>query len=476
MPSNNSIDDKELYFATALANPKVRTAVRGHLQNMEWASKFATRISEYFLGLGDMHPYDQMGLHGHLVHEFFDTEINQVLHRCLEHVRSYREDATGLRANSILQQFQKFYNRKVITKIITEFRDNPERLVEEIERVQRMKFASLPIDTLGELDVDKVISEDLGDIQYIPTSFKCVRESCGTPYEGDKTEEHGKIEGGYSTGQVVMVCAAPGNGKTLFLAHEVVRMMEENKKIEDEKKKIRVYWIALGDMNRLDFIIRLSAIWLGKSFNEVKVNPKLYFNDEVREAMKYVKISVVPAAFVDIYGVKYFIENTVVDPTFDPQVVIIDYDANLLSNRESMYQTGEEVYNVASSISRPIGKPGRLVFMASQPKIEYWNQCPMPKEAAAESSRKQAIIDMMITIARDPSSARDRRVGKMMVAKNRRGIEGSIGLYSLMDGRFTTIDENEYATSLESSSGSTNSSGSRKNTKRYNNIRAFGTS
>ncbi len=440
----STTDEKEIFFATSLANPRVLSEVRGHLAQIEWLSPLSKRIAEYFSNLSDGQAYNKTVLHSHLTHEFLDVEILQVLSKCLDHRVTYEGDPSGIQTNDILREFQRFYNRKVTTKLIQDFQHDPERLVDEIEKLQRLKFATLPLDILGELDVDKVIEEDLGNIRYIPSSFPCVRESCA-PFDG------------YSTGQVIMVCAAPGNGKTLFMGHEIVSMMKANLNIEKEEEKFKVYWISLGDMNRLDFIIRLTAIYLEKSFNLIKLSPKLYFNEEVREALKYVKISVVPAAYIDIYGVRTFIENTVVTPDFDPQIIVIDYDANLLSNREMMYHASEEIYNVASTISRPFNKAGRLVFVASQPKIEYWNQCPMPKEAAAESSRKQAIIDFMITIARDPNAAKGTRVGKMLIAKNRRGADGCIGLYRMQDGLFYDIDENVYATSLESSSASSGS-------------------
>lgn len=421
----------------------------------------AGSVTEYFLGLQDGQTYDKVVLHGHLIHQFIEPEVFQVLGKCLEQKKSYEDDAHGFKADQILAEFQKFYNRKVTMRLIKEYQFEPEKLVDEIEKLQKMKFSSLPLDVLGDLDIDKVIAEDLGNIQYIPTSFDCVKES-SQPYDG------------YSTGQVVMVCAPPGVGKTLFLAHEVVKMMKENNTRKPEEQ-FKVYWLALGDMNRLDFIVRLTAIYSGDSFNDVKMNPKAYFTDEIREAFRNVKISVVPAAHVDIYGVKYFIENSVVQPNFDPHVVIVDYDANLLSNRDTMYQTGEEVYNVASTISRPLGKPGRLVFVASQPKIEYWNQCPMPKEAAAESSRKQAIIDMMITIARDPRSARGSKVGKILVAKNRRGSDGCMSFFRMFDGHFVNIDENDYVTSLESSSAGGNTGGNTRKQRRDHNASTFGT-
>lgn len=449
----SSLDDRELYFAAALVNPKVRSAVRGHLKDLDWSSDLAQSVAEYFLGLQDGQQYEKIVLHGHLVHDFLGSEINEMMARCLEIHRVSKEDGQGLQAGSILAEFQKFYNRKVTSKIIRDHQNDPEKLLEEIEKLQKMKFASLPLDVLGDLDVDRIIEEELGNILFVPSAFECVRESCA-PADG------------YQTGQVVMVCARPGAGKTNFLAHEVVNLMHENEKIVDERDKFRVYWLALGDMNRFDFIIRMTAIHFGIPFNDVKRTPQQYYTDDVKRLFRYVKITTVPAAHIDIYGAKYFIENTVTEPSFDPQVIIIDYDANLLSNRETMYLSGEETYNVASSIAKPIGRPGRLVFVASQPKIEYWSLCPMPMEAAAESSRKQAIIDMMITIARDPACAKGKKVGKMLIAKNRRGEDGIISLYQLDQGLFKEIDDSVYVTSLEStSSGGGYSGGKNKRGK-----------
>jgi hypothetical protein len=470
-------DDQELFFASALANPKVRSAIRSHIDDIEWVSPMAESIVEFFTQPSmDGQPFTQNALYAYLLNDYVQPEIYSVISKCVDHAAAYRHDIRDHNTNEVLHAFQRFYYKRTITSLFKDYQANPEKVIEGLGRIRNLNFSTIPIDTLGELDVTKVIEEDMGGITCIPSRFTFIRSGC-EPWDG------------YATGQLVMVCAPPGVGKTLFLAHEVVYMMVENRKTEkaiDNLKKedfatekeyekrlkelkdqiIRVYWIALGDMTRMDFIVRLTAIYKGLSFNAVKLQAQKYFDEDAQDLFKYIKISVVPAGHVDIYGVKHFIENSVIDPTFDPQVVIIDYDANLLSKAETMYSAGEEVYNTATALARPIGKPGKLVFIASQPKIEYWDWCPIPKEAAAESSRKQAIIDMMITIGRN-GQIPGGDCGEMLIAKNRRGKEGVKGFYNLAEGHFIMLDAGDYNSKIANTGQGRNPAVKARTKKRY---------
>lgn len=99
-------------------------------------------------------------------------------------------------------------------------------------------------------------------------------------------------------------------------------------------------------------------------------------------------------------------------------VIIIDYDGNLRKTFESMYESGEDIYNKAKNLAE-INKS--VVFIASQPKPAYWKEEMLPLEAAAESSKKQQIIDMMITLGRPKGNTSGARF--LFIPKNRRGEE-----------------------------------------------------
>ena len=96
-------------------------------------------------------------------------------------------------------------------------------------------------------------------------------------------------------------------------------------------------------------------------------------------------------------------------------VIIIDYDENFAKDNSSMYESGGSVYNRIALFS-VINKS--VVFIAAQPKPEFWNKEVIPLEAAAESSKKQKIIDLILTIG---SPAKNSAIGTLNIAKNRRG-------------------------------------------------------
>jgi hypothetical protein len=442
MPIHN---DNELMYATGMANPKFRGAIRSQVMDIVWSSKIAKKIVDFFIQPElDGQPFVPKALYAHMSEDYIKTEIHEVLNLCMEVTETYRNDINDQYTNQMIKSFRKFYQNRVVQELFKEHQFDPEKIIEVIGGLKDFSSNTLPLWNMSELDVDTVEAEDGGLNTVVPTSFDFIKRA-NFPYEG------------YTNGQVCMVCAAPGVGKTLFLAHEVVAMMRHNAHLdqlmiekpdewpaeETEEQKIKVFWLAAGDMTRYDFICRLTAIHLGLPLNTVRAAPKKYYTEKMQHFFRYVDISVCPAHYVDAYGVKHFIETQVATKT-DPNVIIIDYDANLITSKgDDMYRAGEEVYNIASALAKPIGKPGRLVFVASQPKVFFWDHDLVPKEAAAESSRKQAIIDMMVTIGRNPACLSD-HAGIMYVAKMRRGKEGEKEFYRLVEGHIVPIEVNDY--------------------------------
>jgi intein/homing endonuclease len=219
---------------------------------------------------------------------------------------------------------------------------------------------------------------------------------------------------------------------SLFLLNEALNMLRQD-------PPLKVYWLALGDMMRMDFITRMCAIHYEEELATIHLNINRYFTPEFREILRNFRFSVLPAGQIDIYSVKSFIDTYIV-PDEEIDVFILDYDSNLASaGGRDMYQEGEIVYNTMTAIARPAGKKYRLCLIASQPKIQYWEMSRLPKEAASESARKQAIIDMMITIGKDPLS--EAHQGTMLIAKNRRGREGDVMHYLLENGIFKVQED-----------------------------------
>jgi len=115
-------------------------------------------------------------------------------------------------------------------------------------------------------------------------------------------------------------------------------------------------------------------------------------------------------------------------------MIIIDYDENISKDDEdNIYESGGLIYNKMGMFAV---ENHSVVFIVSQPKPGYWNQEIIPLEAAAESSKKQKIIDTMITMGKPFRSS---SVGSLFIAKNRRGEVGSI-IRIKMNGANTRIE------------------------------------
>lgn len=406
-----------MIFATALANKKIRASLCSFLPDFSWQSVTAKKLVSFFTApRPEGYTYHEAELLAFLSNSSIEEERNQIVKLAGEYAQMKEES----QIHSVLQSFNEFYNKKRLQEILEEGKHDSEWIIRQIAEIRKINTTSIPIDRVGDLDLKEVIERELGSSEPIPTSFSFLRKAM--PWKG------------YLRGQVVLVCAPPGAGKSSFLANEVVHML---------KTGFRIYWLALGDMMKYDFIIRLSSLITKTPLSEVSQQPYKYFNDEVRHLTKNLRMSVLPAGQVDAYEVKSYIDNYV-SPEEDIDVFVLDYDSNLLQRGESMYLSGDTIYNTLSQIARPEGKTYRLVFVASQPKIQYWEFAELPKEAAGESSRKQAIVDGMITIGKS-SEHKDNHMGVMKIAKLRRGKEGLRTYYILNDtGLFEEIKKEDY--------------------------------
>ena len=63
------------------------------------------------------------------------------------------------------------------------------------------------------------------------------------------------------------------------------------------------------------------------------------------------------------------------------------------------------------------------MMVASQPKVSYWKEEIIPLEGAAESSKKQHVVDLMMTFN---LVARDATIGTFFIPKVRRGTSGRL--------------------------------------------------
>lgn len=214
------------------------------------------------------------------------------------------------------------------------------------------------------------------------------------------------------------------SGKSLILMHQAAIAANSGK---------RVFTLAAGDLRPSDFLTRIASMVTEIPLSEVYLD----LHENMEKAKHYLKgnldISCVPSQKVTA---KEYV-NYCLDRIDDYDVFMLDYDANLATDSDSMYEAGGVLYDLLTEIT----SYNKLVFVASQPKIHTWSQEVLGLDSLNESSRKQHILDVVITLSRAKGA---NHVGIMNIAKNRRGDLASSPVILSSCGKFVELSQEKY--------------------------------
>ena len=214
------------------------------------------------------------------------------------------------------------------------------------------------------------------------------------------------------------------SGKSLILMHQAAIAANAGK---------RVFTLAAGDLRPSDFLTRIASMVTEIPLSEIYLD----IHENMEKAKHYLKgnldISCVPSQKVTA---KEYV-NYCLDRIDDYDVFILDYDANLATDSDSMYEAGGVLYDLLTEIT----SYNKLVFVASQPKIHTWGQEVLGLDSLNESSRKQHILDVVITLSRAKGA---NHVGIMNIAKNRRGELASCPVILSSCGKFVELSQEKY--------------------------------
>ena len=156
---------------------------------------------------------------------------------------------------------------------------------------------------------------------------------------------------------------------------------------------------------------------------------KIIGNDkQYLEVAKNIDAFIYPVASITMDALREEIYNWQKQKNIHYDVIIIDYDANLKQPADNLYESGGIIYDQAKNLAQ-VNKS--VVFIASQPNKAFWKNELIPLEACSESSKKQMIIDLLITMGR-PEGV-NTGIRKIYIPKNRRGKENEI-LHAKMNG------------------------------------------
>lgn len=207
-------------------------------------------------------------------------------------------------------------------------------------------------------------------------------------------------------------------GKSMYLINEGVNAAQQG---------FEVLHVFIGDMVEYDGFIRylsrvssvpqnsLVMMPLEKQVSVVEVCNQQYNNIFSRITMTaYPSLSItVDTLMEDISKFEKQLEK-------DFDMIIVDYPDNLILDGKSLYEDGGTLYSSLEKLAR-LSKS--VVLVASQPQKLYWSHQIIPLEAAAESSKKQQAVDIMLTMNTEHRGA---NFGTLLLAKARKGEVGKI--------------------------------------------------
>lgn len=220
---------------------------------------------------------------------------------------------------------------------------------------------------------------------------------------------------------------ALNNREGVFVSNTGKSMFLINEGVSAAKQGFDVLHIFIGDMVEYDGFIRylscisgtpqnvLVAMTPDKQMEVVKLCNQQYNNIfEKLFVLAYPSLSInVDTLIEDIGKFEKQLEK-------DFGMIIVDYPDNLILEGRSLYEDGGTLYSSLEKLAR---LSRSVVMVASQPQKSYWNHQIIPLEAAAESSKKQQAVDIMLTMNTDSRGA---NFGSMLLAKARKGEVGKV--------------------------------------------------
>lgn len=220
-------------------------------------------------------------------------------------------------------------------------------------------------------------------------------------------------KGGLGKGELGVVIAPTGAGKSMVLVHLGSKALLEGKNVVH-------YTLELADTvvgNRYDSCIT------GYHLNDVTSFKEQIF-DELRELPGKLIIKEYPTRSASIQTIKNHVEK-MKNQDFVPDMIIVDY-ADLIkpegSSREEKRHQLEQIYEELRGISQECGCP---VWTASQTNRSGLNAEVITMESISEAFNKCFVADFIFSVSRTVTD-KESNSGRIFIAKNRNGPDGII--------------------------------------------------
>lgn len=387
-------------LVTSLLNsylcPEVRTAAKGHLKSWmfekdSWPYKFVQCLEQphYDNKLPEVKEFI-VDLHNTFKVYEGDCEF------AAQVILDYAPPSSFERAINNVQEWVKDAYLSAGIEYIAAggSKDLKRRGVEHIEQGLNLQFAT---DTFLDFsDVNIVNQARLMDLpadgHVIPSIFSVVNKSLA--YKG------------YKKGDLVMIAAESGVGKSTILCTEAAHFA---------KLGYRVAHIVLGDMSDYDIFVKyLSNFHNVDSGEIITEGHRQFMTPEVIGYLKNVRVKTLSPDTFDIYQLLAKVNQ--IYNKFKYDVLVVDYDGNIKESGGSgnSYVEGGTIYaNLKGHAQNRC-----VVFVASQTKITFWGEEIVQKHHANDSSKKQHHVDVMLGLGRNKECP---KIGTLNLAKVRRG-------------------------------------------------------
>lgn len=218
-----------------------------------------------------------------------------------------------------------------------------------------------------------------------------------------------------------------GEGDAVFVSNTGKTSYLVNEGAAAAMQGFHVLHVFLGDMIQYDGFVRYVSNISGELQNDVanmtdEAQAELVrqLNDTYNGVMNRIALLSYGSGEVTVDSLIENIRNEQKRTGVRFDDIIIDYADNFEKDDTSLYTEGGRIYDRLALFGRTNGS---VIMVASQPKIQYWKEEIIPLEGASESSKKQHIVDLLMTFN---LVDRNSKIGTIFIPKVRRGISGRL--------------------------------------------------
>ena len=239
---------------------------------------------------------------------------------------------------------------------------------------------------------------------------------------------------GYKVGDLILIVGPPKCGKTTFSIGEGSAALMQGKKVAH---------VFLGDMSDYDGFCRYVA-YLSENvrLDDIIQRYEDFYTPEIQDRFSNLRIRSYPPLELDIQQIMSKCEALY--RQFDYDLLIVDYDSNIKETNDNLYKEGGYTY----AKLRGHAKDRCVVIVASQPKQHFWKDEILPIDSAGESSKKQHVVDVMLTIGQNKDCP---LVGSLHIPVVRRGVSRVACRVAFEGeyGKIRQISQSEYQQSIQ---------------------------